>query len=66
MAHFFGGRVAPAEGGWAVGVHTSEIVQHQTGCANTGDRFSLLSSHKDQVAELLTVLKCSLLMLSVR
>ena len=26
MAHFFGGRVAPAEGGWAVGVHTSEIV----------------------------------------
>ena len=53
MAHFFGGRVAPAEGGWAVGVHTSEIVQRRNWMgANTGDRFSLLSSHKDQVAEL--------------
>ena len=53
MAHFFGGRVAPAQGGWAVGVHTSEIVErHNWMDARVGDRFSLLSSHKDQVVEL--------------
>lgn len=55
MAHFFGGRVTPAAGGWAVGVHTSDIVQRQSWMGTyTGERFSLLSSHKDQVAELPT------------
>lgn len=53
MAHFFGGCVAAAPGGWAVGVHTSEIVQRQNWMgAHTAEQFSLLSSHKDQVAEL--------------
>ena len=53
MAHFFGGRVAPAEGGWAVGVHTSDIVRHHNWMGEVGrPQFSLLSSHKDQVVEL--------------
>ena len=53
MAHFFGGRVAPAESGWAVGVHTSAIVRHHNWMGEVGrPQFSLLSSHKDQVVEL--------------
>ena len=53
MAHFFGGRVAPAEGGWVVGVHTSDIARHHNWMGEVGrPQFSLLSSHKDQVVEL--------------
>ena len=53
MAHFFGGRVAPAAQGWVVGVHTSQIdkVKPWMG-AVTQPEVSLLSSHKDQVVEL--------------
>jgi len=53
MAHRFGGRVAPATQGWAVGVHTSQIdkVKPWMG-AETRSEISLLSSHKDQVMEL--------------
>lgn len=53
MAHYFGGRVAPAAEGWAVGVHTSTIVRsHSWMGESAASQFSLLSSHKDQVAEL--------------
>ena len=53
MAHYFGGRVAPAEGGWGVGVHTSNIVrQHAWMGESAPQQFRLLSSHKDQVTEL--------------
>lgn len=53
MAHYFGGRVAPAEGGWAVGVHTSDILQrHNWMGESVPTQFNLLSSHKDQVVEL--------------
>ena len=44
-------------GGW---VHTSEIVErHSWMDAGVGDRFSLLSSHKDQVVSYPTVLRYS-------
>jgi GMP synthase-like glutamine amidotransferase len=55
MAHFFGGRVAPAAAGWAVGVHTSEVVERKRwmgGMGEMGESIALLSSHKDQVQEL--------------
>ncbi len=53
MAHFFGGRVAPASQGWAVGVHTSHIDKVKPWMGNlTRSEVSLLSSHKDQVVEL--------------
>jgi GMP synthase-like glutamine amidotransferase len=51
MAHFFGGVVAPASAGWAVGVHTSKVVP--CGWMDGGAQdLSLLSSHKDQVQQL--------------
>ena len=52
MAHYFGGRVAPAEAGWAVGVHRSSVVAEQAWMADGGVDVALLSSHKDQVTEL--------------
>ena len=53
MAHFLGGRVAPASQGWAVGVHTSHIDKVKPWMGNlTRSEVSLLSSHKDQVVEL--------------
>lgn len=53
MAHFFGGRVAAAEEGWAVGVHTSNVCQRYPWMADLPtEQLSLLSSHKDQVVEL--------------
>ena len=51
MAHFFGGLVAPAPAGWAVGIHTSQVEK----CAwmeGGAQDLSLLSSHKDQVQQL--------------
>jgi len=52
VAHFFGGKVGPAEQGWAVGVHSSDIVNKDTWMLPSRDRLSLLSSHKDQVLSL--------------
>ena len=52
VAQALGGRTEAAPVGWAVGVHSSEIVARPAWlpCGATG--FSLLSSHKDQVTEL--------------
>jgi GMP synthase-like glutamine amidotransferase len=53
MAHHFGGRVAPASGGWAVGVHESNVVDAPPWMSDEDPRrFALISSHKDQVIEL--------------
>jgi len=52
IAHFFGGRVGAAEEGWAVGVHSCRIVEHNHWMTPPGEQLSLLSSHKDQVLEL--------------
>ena len=52
MAHFFGGRVAPAVAGWAVGVHRSEVIRRCSWMPDDASGFALLSSHKDQVVEL--------------
>jgi len=52
MAHFFGGKVVPAAAGWAVGVHTSFVVEHNAWMNNAETQVALLSSHKDQVESL--------------
>lgn len=52
IAHFFGGRVGAAEEGWAVGVHSCEIIEHDQWMTPVSEQLSLLSSHKDQVLEL--------------
>ena len=52
IAHFFGGRVGPASGGWAVGVHASDLVTQPAWMQPAKNELSLLSSHKDQVLEL--------------
>ena len=52
MAHYFGGEVGPAEQGWAVGVHTSNIMNHPQWLDTNLDSVSLISSHKDQVQKL--------------
>lgn len=52
IAHFFGGRVGPAQGGWAVGVHRVDIVRERDWLDGDTSGLSLLSSHKDQVLEL--------------
>ncbi len=52
MAHFFGGRVAAHEGGWAVGVHQSQVVAEQPWMPDAQSSFALLSSHQDQVQAL--------------
>ena len=52
MAHFFGGHVASAAAGWAVGVHTSEVVERKPWMGDATESIALLSSHKDQVQEL--------------
>ena len=49
VAHFGGGRVGPAPGGWAVGVHESEVLSLPVWMTPGASRFALLSSHKDQV-----------------
>ena len=56
IAHHFGGHVAPASGGWGVGVHTSELTAPADMSlpwldADRGP-IALLSSHKDQVMSL--------------
>ena len=52
IAHFFGGRTAPAEVGWAVGVQENRIVSHERWMDGGGDRLNLIASHKDQVVEM--------------
>ena len=52
VAHFFGGKVGPAKAGWAVGVHTSDIVASRSWMTPEVASLNLLSSHKDQVLEL--------------
>ena len=52
VAHFFGGKVGPAAEGWAVGVHSCDIVDHDHWMTPPAEKLSLLSSHKDQVLEL--------------
>ncbi|MEM7099396.1 MAG: GMP synthase [Pseudomonadota bacterium] len=52
MAHFFGGHVGPAEGGWAVGAHTSKVHTHEPWMDQAADSLALISSHKDQVLKL--------------
>lgn len=51
IAHFFGGRTEAASG-WAVGVHTSEVLGDAPWLDPKLDEFALLSSHKDQVTVL--------------
>lgn len=52
LAHFFGGEVRPAAGGWEVGVKETEICQQPGWMQPAMARVNLLSSHKDQVATL--------------
>ena len=55
LAHFFGGRVAAAPQGWAVGIHHHEVLAEQpwmTQPAAAGTHIGLISSHKDQVLAL--------------
>lgn len=55
IAHFFGGLVAPAPVGWAVGVQSSDLVQKLPWMGNADqvpEQLNLVSSHKDQVLRL--------------
>ncbi|MEZ5598278.1 MAG: amidotransferase [Pseudomonadales bacterium] len=52
LAHFLGGRVTPAPGGWEVGVKATRLHERPCWMHAAPDEFSLLSSHKDQVASL--------------
>ena len=52
VAHYFGGRTAPAEAGWGVGVHDTEFLSNESWMDPEQTRVGLLSSHKDQVIEL--------------
>ena len=52
IAHYFGGRTAPAHVGWGVGVHTSELIEREPWMDSTHPEIGLLSSHKDQVVDL--------------
>ena len=52
MAHFFGGRVGPAEQGWGVGLHESQVNELAPWYEGPSSAVKLLCSHKDQVLEL--------------
>lgn len=52
VAQALGGRTESADGGWAVGVHSSEMVAQPPWLPRSVQGFSILSSHKDQVTEL--------------
>ncbi len=52
IAHYFGGRVEPAEQGWGVGVHVSDVVRRAPWMQEDLSHLALLSSHKDQVVHL--------------
>jgi GMP synthase-like glutamine amidotransferase len=52
IAHVLDGETAPADVGWAVGVHTSEVLAQQSWMTPCPTSFRLISSHKDQVVTL--------------
>lgn len=52
VAHFFGGKVGPADVGWAVGAHASQLVARRGWMEPAVAKLNLLSSHKDQVKQL--------------
>ena len=52
MAHYFGGEVAQAAQGWAVGGQANTISRHLQCMDDGADTVRLLSSHKDQVQKL--------------
>lgn len=52
IAHVLDGETAPADVGWAVGVHTSEVLARPSWMTPCPDSFRLISSHKDQVVVL--------------
>ncbi len=52
LAHFFGGSTQPAGVGWCVGVHETEVIEKPGWMQPDLGYFGLLSSHKDQVAQL--------------
>jgi GMP synthase-like glutamine amidotransferase len=52
VAHALGGRTAPAEVGWGVGVHTARVITRAPFMEPARDEIRLIVSHKDQVAEL--------------
>lgn len=52
IAHVLDGETAPADVGWTVGVHTSEVLAQQAWMTPCRASFRLISSHKDQVVTL--------------
>jgi GMP synthase-like glutamine amidotransferase len=54
IAHYFGGRTAPAEAGWGVGVFNTEMISRERWMDPVQNEVGLLSIHKDQVVELPT------------
>ncbi len=52
LAHFFGGHVAVASNGWAVGVHQNAVLAQMLWMQPPADNLSMLSSHQDQVQAL--------------
>ncbi len=52
LAHFFGGKVGPADNGWAVGVHHNQVLTQQKWMQPASSSLAMLSSHQDQVLEL--------------
>lgn len=52
IAHVLGGETRAAEGGWAVGVQETCVLEPREWMLPYQQRFGLLSSHKDQVVRL--------------
>ena len=52
LAHFFGGRTQAAGTGWCVGVQETQLLSAEGWMDPPLEEIGLLSSHKDQVAEL--------------
>lgn len=52
LAHFFGGATEPADVGWCVGVHDTQVLAEYSWMQPPMKAFGLLSSHKDQVRQL--------------
>lgn len=52
LAHFFGGHVALADNGWAVGVHENTLLSEHAWMQPSASTLCMLSSHQDQVQSL--------------
>jgi GMP synthase-like glutamine amidotransferase len=52
IAHFNGGKTAPADRGWNVGVHEANLLETLPWMEQAPERIALLASHQDQVVEL--------------